>query len=103
MELSTILAFLGIPSAVTGLCFWLVERRITVKEREREKQDEIRKQSELILIRGMSASIALGEATANAIKNGTCNGEMSAALDYAQKVKHEQKDFLYQQGVEQIY
>ena len=31
------------------------------------------------------------------------NGELTAALEYAQKVKHEQKDFLTEQGVKNMY
>ena len=50
--------------------------------------------------------IALGEATARAVQripDAHCNGDMHAALDYAAKVKHEQKDFLTRQGIESIY
>ena len=37
------------------------------------------------------------------IPDAHCNGDMHAALDYAAKVKHEQKDFLTKQGIESIY
>ena len=36
-------------------------------------------------------------------KNGHANGETEAALQYAQKIKHEQKDFLTEQGIHAIY
>ena len=52
-----------------------------------------------------TASLALGEATARAVQripDAHCNGDMHAALDYAQKVKHEQKDFLNEQALKQI-
>ena len=55
------------------------------------------------LIRSVGAAIALGEATACAIRDGKCNGELSAALSYAQNVKHEQKDFMTEQGVKNLY
>ena len=32
-----------------------------------------------------------------------CNGDMHAALEYARQIKHEQKDFLTQQGIEAIF
>ena len=51
------------------------------------------------------SSLALGEATARAVQripDAHCNGDMHAALDYAQKVKHEQKDFLNEQALKQI-
>ena len=49
--------------------------------------------------------LRLGEATARAVQripDAHCNGDMHAALDYAQKVKHEQKDFLNEQALKQI-
>lgn len=53
----------------------------------------------------VNASLALGEATARAVQripDAHCNGDMHAALDYAQNVKHEQKDFLNEQALKQI-
>lgn len=57
-------------------------------------------------MQGVNAAIALGEATAKAVQripDAHCNGDMHAALEYAAKVKHEQKDFLTQQGVESLF
>jgi len=48
----------------------------------------------------------LAEATASAVEripDAHCNGDMHAALDYAAKVKHEQRDFLAKQGIMQLY
>jgi hypothetical protein len=101
--MTAILVFMGVPSAVTGLCFWGIQRNISKRETRRETLDMAREKNELLLIRGIGAAIALGEATANAIRDGKCNGEMSAALEYAQKVKHDQKDFLTEQGVKNMY
>ncbi len=53
----------------------------------------------MLLVRSVGAAIALGEATATAMKNGHANGETEAALEYARKIKHEQKDFLTEQGI----
>ena len=54
----------------------------------------------------INASLALGEATARAVQripDAKCNGDMHAALEYAQKVKHEQKDFLREQALENLH
>ena len=51
------------------------------------------------------ASMALAEATAKAVQripDAHCNGDMHAALQYAEKIKNEQKDFLRQQAVESL-
>ena len=51
------------------------------------------------------ASIALGETTAKAVQlipDAHCNGDMHAALDYATKVKHKQRDFVAKRGIESL-
>jgi hypothetical protein len=105
MELTaiTILAFLGVPSAVTGMCFWTIQKNITKRDAKRDERENAREKNEILLIRSVGAAIALGEATACAIRDGKCNGELSIALAYAQKVKHEQKDFMTEQGVKNLY
>lgn len=106
-----------LPSAVTGFCFWLIERRIQSDSKKRddeekrrrekeEKREQLREQQELFLVQGVNAAIALGEATAKAVQripDAHCNGDMHAALEYADKVKHEQRDFLAKQGIQQLY
>lgn len=105
-----ILAFAAVvPSAITGLGIWWLEKKIEKRQKameEREKaREEAREKSELFLIKSVQASIALGEATAKAVQripDAKCNGDMHAALEYAQKVKHEQKDFLSEQAVKYL-
>ena len=61
---------------------------------------------EVPLIQNTRAALALAEATAVAVQripDAHCNGDMHAALEYARKVKHEQKDFLTVQGIHAIY
>lgn len=105
IELSVrgLLILLGIPTAVTAFCSWLLQRRITKRDAALDKREAAREKNGVLLIRSTGAAIALGEATAEALKNGHCNGEMEAALEYARKVKHEQKDFLTEQGVAALY
>lgn len=98
-----LLALLGLPSAVTGFCFWWLKGYIDKKEKVQEEQEATRLKNEVLLVKSIGASIALGEATAIAIKNGKCNGETEAALEYAQRIKHEQRDFLHEQGIKNIY
>ena len=106
-----------LPSAVTGFCFWLIQQKIQKEATRREKEEKkrmdaekererLREQQELFLVQGVNAAIALGEATAKAVQripDAHCNGDMHDALDYAAKVKHEQRDFLAKQGIMQLY
>ncbi len=97
---------MGIPSAITTFCFWLLKRRIEKQENAREKKEKTRENQEFLLVKSIGAAISLGEATAEAvarIPDTHCNGDMHAALEYAREVKHEQKDFLTKQGIEAIY
>lgn len=117
MDVTAIIIAASIPSALTGFCFWLIEQRLQkrakkleAEEKERreaeEKRERLREQQELLLVQGVGAAIALGEATAKAVQripDAHCNGDMHAALDYAAKVKHAQKDFLTRRGIEAIY
>lgn len=106
IDIMGLLALMSIPSAITGFCFWLLQKNITKRDDDRSKQEAAQKENELLLIRGVGAAIALGEATARAVQripDAHCNGDMHEALEYAQKVKHEQQDFLRKQGIENIY
>lgn len=103
LDIAQLVALMGIPSAITGLCFWLIQRRLTKRDEELDRRDAARERNEVLLVRSVGAAIALGEATATALKNGRANGETEAALEYAKRIKHEQKDFLTEQGVHAIY
>lgn len=95
----------GLPTALTGLFVWLLKKHIDKRETERAQQDKRREDFEYMLIKSTTASIALGEATAKAVQripDAHCNGDMHAALDYAKKIKHEQRDFLAKQGVKNL-
>ena len=52
--------------------------------------------------KGILASMALGEASATALKNGHTNGETEAALKYEKEQKHAINDFLREEAVNSI-
>lgn len=132
MTVGQIAALCGIPSALTvgivGFLFWLLEHKIAKKEaarvaqeeklaavrekqeqkleRERQNRDENRREFEKNLLLTSNAALALGEATARAVQripDAHCNGDMRDALDFAKKTKHEQRDFLAAQGIDNIF
>ena len=84
-------AAMGVPSAIMGLIVWVLKKRIDAREKDQDEKNSTR------------ASIALGEATAHAMQRGHTNGDMEAALKYAADVKHEQKDFLAEQGIHNLF
>lgn len=102
---SLVLAFIaamGIPSAITGILVKRMEKRIAKRDEAREAKDKAQEQLLLLIVQSNGAAIALGEATARAVQripDAHCNGDMREALDYATKIKHDQKDFLAKQGI----
>lgn len=132
MTVGELAAICGIPSALTvaivGFFVWLLERSIVKRETaraeeearrekaraaedakleaERTKQENSRKVFEKNLLASTNAALAVSEATARAVQripDAHCNGDMHAALNYAAKIKHEQRDFLAAQGIDNIF
>lgn len=108
IELSVggLVTLMGIPTAITALCSWMIQRRITKREKAQEERERAREQNEVLIIKGMGAAIALGEATAQAVQripDAHCNGDMHAALAYARQIKHDHKEFMTEQGVQSLY
>lgn len=108
IELSVggLVTLLGLPTAITAFCFWLLQQRITKRDKAQEERERAREKNEVLIIKGVGAAIALGEATAKAVQripDAHCNGDMHAALEYARKVKHEHKEFLTEQSVRALY
>ena len=106
LSLGGLLTLLGIPTAITSLGLWILQRKMAKPDEIRDKREAAREKNEVLLIQNTRAALALAEATAIAVQripDAHCNGDMHAALEYARKVKHEQKDFLTEQGVKAIY
>ena len=123
-----IIAAFSVPSGITGFCFWLLQRKIQTRDKKRdeeekerrlarekeeeerrkkaEEKEKLREKQEFFFVQGISAALSLGEATARAVQripDAHCNGDMHKALGFAEKVKHEQKDFLAEQGIHSLY
>lgn len=96
----TVLLAVGLPSAIVGGIVGIFFRRI---EKKMDKEREARRKYELFQVKIQAAIISLCKANAIALKNGKCNGETSAALDYLNQVKHEQRDFLTEQGIDHLF
>jgi len=92
-------------AAVSGMLMHRVQRRLNLRDEKEDKRDEARKQNELLLIQATGAAIALGKATAISVQriDPQCNGDMKEALEYADKIKHKQEDFLREQSMDNIY
>lgn len=95
-----------IPTTVMGLIAWHYKRRVEKAEKEKDDREKNKEQLEFMNVQATWAAIALAEATARAVQripDAKCNGDMHAALEYAEKVKHDQKDYLAKQGIHALY
>ena len=95
----------AIPSVICGGVLWYLKRYFDKRDKREEAAEKTRVQNNVLLLKGVSASLALSEATAGAIERSDivkCNGEMAEAKRYAVTVKHEIKDFMYCQGSEHV-
>lgn len=101
--IAAFIAAMGIPSAIMGLIVWVLKKRIDGREKDQEDKNRAQQQLMILLVQSTRASIALGEATAHAMQRGHTNGDMEAALEYAAEVKHQQKDFLAEQGIHNLF
>lgn len=102
----TLIAAMSIPSAFTAFCFWALERKLDKRQKQNDVKEEARRKNEIIIIESVNAAIALGEATAKAVQripDAHCNGDMHAALDYAEQIKHKHKEFIQEQGINALY
>lgn len=95
----------SIPSAITGFCFWTIQKKIEKRDKAMEEKEKTKEENELLLIKLAGASLSLGEAIAAAVQripDANCNGDMHAALEYARKIKHEHKDMLYEAAIKNL-
>lgn len=96
----------GVPSAITGFAFWLLKRYIDNREAKREVKEANNEKLILLMLKMGKANNILAEATARAVQRipeAHCNGDMTSALEEAEKIKKEEKDFMFEQGVKHIF
>lgn len=97
---------MGVPSAVTGFLIWWLKKYIDKNERKREEREQKTERFMLLIMQNSRATNILAEATAKAVQripDAHCNGDMTAALAEAARIQKEEKDFLFDQGVEHIF
>lgn len=100
MNILAVIAAWGIPSTIAATVIGLMIRRI---ESRMDDERKARRQFEQFQVKGLMATMKLGEANATALQNGKCNGETHAALNYVKEVKRQEHDFLIAQGIEHIF
>ena len=96
----------GIPAAVVSLIVWLFKRYINKCEKERRESEELIKTFRRHITLENRATYILAEATAKAVQripDAHCNGDMTKALDDAERAQRGEKDFVEEQGLDRIW
>ena len=55
LSIGGLVTLLGIPTAITAFCSWMLQRRITKREKAQEEREQAREQNEVLIIKGMGA------------------------------------------------
>ena len=104
------LIIMGVPTAVTGLFFWILQRSLAKRDQKREqKAAEREKNNErfmLMMMQSTRSAIVLSKATAKAVQripDAHCNGDMDGALAYVDEQQKKYKEFLMELGVHSLY
>lgn len=96
----------GIPTAVTGLLVWWLKKQMDRQEAKREEREKNTEHLMLMMMKTSRATNVLAEATARAVQripDAQCNGDMTAALEAAEAIQKEEKDFMFDQGIKHIF
>lgn len=102
----TLLVAAGIPSAIIGIFVWRFKKSEEAKEKAREEKEKNTEKLMLMIMQNGRAAIVLAEATARAIQripDAKCNGDMTSALEKAEKIQKEEQEFLLNQGIQHIF
>ena len=106
MEVWQILVAFGVPSAITGLAIWHIQRKIAKLEAKREEHERNIETLILYQVKMNKANYILSTATAKAVQRipeAKCNGDMRAALEEAQKIEEQERNFITEKGISSIF
>lgn len=111
--INAILVFFGIPTAITGLAVWFLQRRITRNEKELREKEANQEKLILMMIQCIKLNSAAIESTADALQRvpGVEENEnierdikqMEDALEKMITVQKQEHQFLLEQGVKHIF
>lgn len=101
-----ILLAMGIPTTITGMLAWWIQRQIESREARLEEQQKNTEKLMLMIMQTGRATNVLAEATARAVQripDAHCNGDMKSALERAASIQKEEQEFLINQGVKHVF
>lgn len=102
-EIWTILLAFGVPSTVLGFVIWYIKREITKSQKRQEEHDKNLESLVLMMLQSTRANTILCKATAEAVRDGHCNGNMTEAMKIVDKTAAAEKEFLLDKSIKYIF
>ena len=101
--IETIILAAGIPSAIFGLILWYFKRHVEENDRKQEERQRNLEELVLLMLQSTRANTILCKATAEAVRDGHCNGNMTAAMEVIDKMAAAEKEFLLDKSIKYIF
>ena len=98
-----IILALGLPSAILGFVFWYIQREIVKSQKKQEAHDKNLESLVLMMLQSTRANTILCKATAEAVRDGHCNGNMTQAMQIVDKTAAAEKEFLLDKSIKYIF
>lgn len=94
---------IGVPSAIVGFFVWYLKRKIEKSEKVSDEHNRQLRELILMMLQSTRANTILSIATAEAVRDGHCNGNMTSALETVDKVARAEKEFLLDKSIKYIF
>ena len=102
-EVWGILLAFSAPSAVLGFALWYFKRTIVMNQKRQEEHEKNLESLVLMMLQSERANTILCKATAEAVRDGHCNGNMTAAMEIVDKAATAEKEFLLDKSIKYIF
>ena len=103
MNLWAIICACGIPSGIFGIICAYIIRKQTRDEKKQEAHQKNLENLVLMMLQSTRANTILCKATAEAVRDGHCNGNMSEAMKAVEIVAAKEKEFLLEKSIKYIF
>lgn len=102
-EVWTLLLAFGVPSSLVGFALWYIKHEITMSRKRQEEHDKNLESLVLMMLQSTRANTILCKATAEAVRDGHCNGNMTEAMKIVDKTALAEKEFLLDKSIKYIF
>lgn len=98
-----VLIAFGVPSTVLGLAVWYFKKTVARNQQRQEEHEKNLESLVLMMLQSERANTILCKATAEAVRDGHCNGNMTAAMEIVEKAATAEKEFLLDKSIKYIF